>query len=78
MIAVVLAYRAVAMWLPAPLGAVAASSLRRTTRAWAGADERLGLGSDPSPPAPGPPPRSRRPERALGRVRTLGARPLGC
>ena len=40
-IAAVLAYRGVAMWLPAPLGAVAASSLRRTTRAWADADERL-------------------------------------
>ncbi len=34
----VLAYRAIALWLPALAGALALAGLRRTTRAWAAAD----------------------------------------
>ena len=35
----VLGYRSVAIWLPAPIGLVALTSLRRTLARWAGADE---------------------------------------
>jgi putative heme transporter len=42
-LASVLAYRAVAIWLPAPIGLVALGGLRRTTARWAREDEaRLG------------------------------------
>jgi uncharacterized membrane protein YbhN (UPF0104 family) len=48
----VLAYRAIAIWLPAPIGLVALGSLRRTIAAWGNAD---------SPPAPAPVARTPRP-----------------
>ena len=37
----VLAYRAIAIWVPAPIGLLALSSLRRTLARWAGEDTVL-------------------------------------
>jgi uncharacterized membrane protein YbhN (UPF0104 family) len=54
----VLGYRAVAIWLPAPIGLVALTSLRRTLAAWARGDEPPALtavepaSALPSRPAP--------------------------
>jgi uncharacterized membrane protein YbhN (UPF0104 family) len=48
----VLAYRAIAIWLPAPIGLVALGALRRTIAAW---------GGDDAAPAPRPLPREDRP-----------------
>src|SRR5213078_1423710 len=45
-IAAVLGYRSVAIWLPAPIGLVALTSLRRTLACWAGAKD-LGDADDP-------------------------------
>jgi hypothetical protein len=53
----VLAYRAVAIWLPAAAGLLALGSLRRTLDRWAREDER--------PPAPVAVPRFRRPAAPL-------------
>ena len=50
----VLAYRSIAIWLPAPIGLAALRPLRRTVAAWAREDER-------PPPSPSPPPPSARP-----------------
>jgi uncharacterized membrane protein YbhN (UPF0104 family) len=58
----VLAYRAIAIWLPAPIGLVALGSLRRTMTRWSDEDA-------PAEPAPAPVPVARTPrpspERAL-------------
>ena len=48
----VLAYRAIAIWLPAPIGLVALTSLRRTLARWAGPRSRRHSPSS-SPPARG-------------------------
>jgi hypothetical protein len=37
-VAAVLAYRSVAIWLPAPIGLAALSGLRRTTARWSAED----------------------------------------
>jgi hypothetical protein len=37
-LASVLAYRAIAIWLPAPIGLAALNGLRRTTAAWSAED----------------------------------------
>jgi putative heme transporter len=50
----VLAYRAIAIWIPAPVGLVALSALRRTIAAWGREDEPVAV-------APRPLPRERRP-----------------
>jgi uncharacterized membrane protein YbhN (UPF0104 family) len=50
----VLAYRAIAIWIPAPIGLVALSALRRTIAAWGREDEPVEV-------APRPLPRERRP-----------------
>jgi uncharacterized membrane protein YbhN (UPF0104 family) len=47
-LASVLAYRAIAIWLPAPIGLAALNGLRRTTAAWSAEDAPAG------PPAAGP------------------------
>ena len=39
----VLGYRSVAIWLPAPIGLVALTSLKRTLAGWAGAEESPAL-----------------------------------
>jgi uncharacterized membrane protein YbhN (UPF0104 family) len=67
----VFAYRAVAIWLPAPIGLVALSGLRKTIARWGREDE--GIEAVPAEPArPAPAPRVARPavaapcaERAL-------------
>jgi hypothetical protein len=48
-LASVLAYRSVAIWLPAPLGMAALASLRRTVRGWTRQDSRPGPATRPSP-----------------------------
>src|SRR3954447_16559137 len=58
-LASVLAYRAIAIWLPAPIGLAALNGLRRTTAAWSAEDA----------PAGAPAPARREP------VRTLPVRP---
>jgi uncharacterized membrane protein YbhN (UPF0104 family) len=50
----VLAYRAIAIWIPAPVGLVALSALRRTIAGWGREDE-------PPAPVPAPAPRAARP-----------------
>jgi uncharacterized membrane protein YbhN (UPF0104 family) len=50
----VLAYRAIAIWVPAPIGLVALSALRKTIAAWGREDEPVEV-------APRPLPRERRP-----------------
>jgi hypothetical protein len=45
----VLAYRAIAIWLPAPIGLVALGSLRRTIARWGRED-----GASPPSPEPAP------------------------
>jgi uncharacterized membrane protein YbhN (UPF0104 family) len=56
----VLAYRAIAIWVPAPVGLVALSKLRHTIAAWGRADA-----AEPEPaaasPVPAPAPRAARP-----------------
>jgi hypothetical protein len=56
----VLAYRAIAIWLPAPIGLAALNGLRRTTATWTAEDA----------PADAPAPAHRE------TVRTLPVRPL--
>jgi putative heme transporter len=56
-IASVLAYRSVAIWLPAPLGLVALGGLRRTFARWA--EEDAGLAPAPAPHLPVWPSRER-------------------
>jgi len=55
----VLAYRAIAIWLPAPIGLVALGSLRRTMARWG--DEDAPLASASPAPAPAPVARTPRP-----------------
>ena len=50
----VLAYRAIAIWLPAPIGLVALGSLRRTMTRWSDEDA-------PAEPTPAPAPVARTP-----------------
>jgi len=66
----VLAYRAIAIWVPAPIGLVALGQLRRTIAAWGRADAPAAAGPEavvlPAPgaesePAPAPAPRVARP-----------------
>jgi hypothetical protein len=60
-IASVLAYRSVAIWLPAPVGLLALGSLRRTVARWSA--------QDASEPTPSPPPASASPKpRAVPRA----------
>jgi uncharacterized membrane protein YbhN (UPF0104 family) len=61
-LASVLAYRAIAIWLPAPIGLAALNGLRRTTAAWSAEDA-------PAGPAVVPPARGET-------VRTRPARPM--
>jgi uncharacterized membrane protein YbhN (UPF0104 family) len=61
-LASVLAYRAIAIWLPAPIGLAALNGLRRTTATWTAEDAPAGT------PAPAPERRET--------VRTLPMRPL--
>jgi uncharacterized membrane protein YbhN (UPF0104 family) len=49
----VLAYRAIAIWVPAPVGLVALSSLRRTIAAWGRVDAPVPV-AEPVAPAPRP------------------------
>jgi hypothetical protein len=61
----VLSYRAIAFWLPTPLGAVAYLQLRRTVARWRDTQARGELASAPSAPAgagPEGPLREQRPE----------------
>jgi len=53
----VLAYRAIAIWLPAPIGLVALGSLRRTMARWGEEDAPAA----PAQPAPAPVPVARAP-----------------
>jgi hypothetical protein len=53
----VLAYRAIAIWLPAPIGLVALGSLRRTMARWSDEDAPV----EPAQPAPAPAPVARVP-----------------
>ena len=55
----VLAYRAIAIWLPAPIGLVALGSLRRTMARWS--DEDAPADAPPAAPAPAPVARTPRP-----------------
>jgi uncharacterized membrane protein YbhN (UPF0104 family) len=48
----VLAYRAIAIWLPAPIGLVALGALRRTMARWSAEDAANGVGIDPQDAAP--------------------------
>jgi uncharacterized membrane protein YbhN (UPF0104 family) len=61
-LASVLAYRAIAIWLPAPIGLAALNGLRRTTAAWSAEDAPTG------PPAAGP--------SRVEPLRTLPMRPM--
>jgi putative heme transporter len=62
-LASVLAYRSVAIWLPAPLGLVALGSLRRTCARWAEEDAAAPAAPAPVEAAPlAPAPFTRRPE----------------
>ena len=71
-LASVLAYRAVAIWLPAPIGLVALGGLRRTVARWA---PRTRLAPRrPRPPAAGGAP-TRRPAASLCSPRHERARP---
>jgi putative heme transporter len=56
-VAAVLAYRSVAIWLPAPIGLAALSGLRRTTGRWSAAD------APETPETPEATPAERRPAR---------------
>jgi uncharacterized membrane protein YbhN (UPF0104 family) len=57
----VLAYRAIAIWLPAPIGLVALGSLRRTMARWSDEDAPLAAASPAPAPAPAPVARTPRP-----------------
>jgi uncharacterized membrane protein YbhN (UPF0104 family) len=63
-LASVLAYRAIAIWLPAPIGLAALNGLRRTTATWTAEDA----------PADAPAPSSSSPHRES--LRTLPVRPM--
>ena len=56
----VLAYRAIAIWLPAPIGLVALGSLRRTMARWSDEDAPVEP-AQPAQPAPAPAPVARVP-----------------
>jgi hypothetical protein len=65
----VLAYRAIAIWLPAPIGLVALGALRRTMARWSAEDAvaEVEVAPDDAPAKPAPVARAPRPcpERAL-------------
>jgi hypothetical protein len=63
-LASVLAYRAIAIWLPAPIGLAALNGLRRTTATWTAED------APADAPAPSPSPSHRE------ALRTLPVRPM--
>jgi putative heme transporter len=50
-LASVLAYRAIAIWLPAPIGLAALNGLRRTTAAWSAEDAPAGAAAAEAPAA---------------------------
>jgi uncharacterized membrane protein YbhN (UPF0104 family) len=73
----VLAYRAIAIWLPAPIGLVALGSLRKTIARW-GAEDGRGTAAVPPAPSPAfaPPPvasPARRPASPLAAAPALAA-----
>jgi hypothetical protein len=61
----VLAYRAIAIWLPAPIGLVALGALRRTMGRWSAEDAEAEIAKGAAPgqavPAPAPVARAPRP-----------------
>jgi putative heme transporter len=57
----VLAYRAIAIWLPGAVGLVALTSLRRTMARWSAEDALAGPAVEPEQPAPAPVPVARAP-----------------
>jgi hypothetical protein len=56
----VLAYRAIAIWLPAPIGLVALGALRRTMARWSAEDAEVDA-QDVAPAAPAQAPVARAP-----------------
>jgi uncharacterized membrane protein YbhN (UPF0104 family) len=61
----VLAYRAIAIWLPTPIGLAALNGLRRTIGRWGAEDRRDGDSDADAAPAAPAPARSAEPLRAL-------------